>query len=129
MASEKAVFQSCVSNINLYLHNLIETRDSLFTVSVRQHLAKKLQPIFAILNQLQGVLDSIHVPKQGGEVVKEKEKPKPQRLKPQIKKPTEEQHENKQKKDFKVNEASRSKGKGKLTYDDEIEEELFEGEN
>lgn len=39
LVSETAVFWSCVSYINQYLHNLIETRDSMLTVSLRQHLS------------------------------------------------------------------------------------------
>lgn len=47
MESEKAVFRSCVSDINQYLNNIIETRDSLLTVSIHQHHTEKLQPLFA----------------------------------------------------------------------------------
>ncbi|CAI9296681.1 unnamed protein product [Lactuca saligna] len=45
---------------------LKDARDSLLTVSVPQHLAKKLKPIFSILNHIEGVLESDARPKQGG---------------------------------------------------------------
>lgn len=92
MELEKVVFQSSVSNINQYLYSLIETRDSMLMVSVCQHLSEKLKPMFAMLNQLQGVLESSGIPKQGGEAVKEEEQPKPH-----DKKPTDPQHEDKKK--------------------------------
>ncbi|CAH1428187.1 unnamed protein product [Lactuca virosa] len=77
-----------------------------------------------MLNQLQGVSESSAIPKQGGEDVKEKAQPKPQ-----VMKPTDEQHEDKPKIDAKVNEASGSIGKEKLLDDDDkVEEELSEGE-
>lgn len=103
----------------------------MLTVSVCHHLLEKLKLLFSILNQLQGVSESSVVPKQGREVVKEKEQPKPQESKrqepkpqepkPQVKKPTVEQHENKPKIDLNVNEASGSKGNEKLINDDDDE--------
>lgn len=50
LESEKTVVKSCVSEINQYLQRLVETRDSLFTVSVRQQLLDKLQLVVAMLN-------------------------------------------------------------------------------
>lgn len=96
----------------------------MLTISVRQHLSNKLKPIFALLNQLQGVLGSDTILKQRGEEGKDQEKSKPQ-----VKKLTDEQHEEKPKIDQKVNEASRSgKEKEKFINDKEEEEMLSEGE-
>lgn len=44
---KKAVIKSCVADINADFHGLIETCDSLLTVSVRQHLVEKLKPIYS----------------------------------------------------------------------------------
>lgn len=49
LESEKTIIKSCASEINQYLQRLVETRDSVFTVSVR-HFSDKLQPVFAMLN-------------------------------------------------------------------------------
>ncbi|CAI9270582.1 unnamed protein product [Lactuca saligna] len=57
--------KSCIADVNTYLTNIIETHDSLLTVSVRQHLADKLKPIFYMLNRLEGVLESDSLLKQG----------------------------------------------------------------
>ncbi|CAI9303966.1 unnamed protein product [Lactuca saligna] len=46
---------------------LVETRDSLVTVSVQQHLSDKLQPVFPMLNQIECVSGSGSLPKQGGD--------------------------------------------------------------
>lgn len=42
LKSENVVIQSCIANVKSNLHNLIETHNSLLTVSVRQHLVEKL---------------------------------------------------------------------------------------
>ena len=46
--SENVVIRSCVADANAELHYLIETRNSLLVVLVRQHLVEKLQPIFSM---------------------------------------------------------------------------------
>lgn len=65
LGSEKIVLKSCVSDVNLYLQNLIEIRDSLLIVSVRQHLTKKLKPVFIMLKRIEGVSESDALLKQG----------------------------------------------------------------
>ncbi|CAI9285120.1 unnamed protein product [Lactuca saligna] len=92
----------CVADVNLFLQNLVETCDSLLTVSVCQHIAEKIKPIFSILNRIEGVLECGALPKQRGESKKPfDEEPK---------KPTDES------------------GKGKLIDSDkEEEEDLSEG--
>ncbi|CAI9266380.1 unnamed protein product [Lactuca saligna] len=52
LKSEKAIIKRCVADVNAHMHNLIKTRDSLLTVSVRQHLAQKLKPIFSMLDRI-----------------------------------------------------------------------------
>lgn len=47
--------------------HIIETRDSSFTVSLRENLSEKLQLLFVMLNQLQGVSGSPTLAKQGEE--------------------------------------------------------------
>lgn len=64
LKSEKVVIKSCMDNINLYLHNLIETRDSLLTVFFHQHLIEKLKPIFSMLDHIVGA-SRYSIPKQG----------------------------------------------------------------
>lgn len=63
--SEKAVFKSCVADINLFLQTLIETHDSLHIVSVLQHLDDKLKKIFSMLNSIEGASEPIFRPKKG----------------------------------------------------------------
>lgn len=69
LESEKIVLKSCVLEVNEYLHHILDTRDSLLTVVVRQHLADKLKPIFAMLNRIEGVSECDVLPKQG-EIIK-----------------------------------------------------------
>ncbi|CAI9285174.1 unnamed protein product [Lactuca saligna] len=61
----KKLYLSCVADVNLFLQNLIETHDSLLTVSVRKHLVEKLKPIFSMLNCMVGVSESDALQKQG----------------------------------------------------------------
>ena len=53
------------------LTNIIETRDSLITITVKKHLAEKRRPLFAMLKRIEGVSDSRSLLKQGGETVKQ----------------------------------------------------------
>ena len=55
---EKVVIKSCVGEVNQFLQNLIDTHDSLLMISVRQHLADKLKPVFSMLNYIEGVSES-----------------------------------------------------------------------
>lgn len=47
--------KSCIIDITGLLSNIIETRDSIITITVQKHLAKKLRPMFAMLHRLEGV--------------------------------------------------------------------------
>lgn len=54
LESEKAVIKTRVSEINQYMNHMVETRDSILTVLVCQHLTEKLKPIFSMLNCNKG---------------------------------------------------------------------------
>ncbi|CAI9296728.1 unnamed protein product [Lactuca saligna] len=64
--NHSTLIKCCVVDVNVDLYNLIKTCDSLLTISVRQHLAEKLKPIFSNLDVFQGVSES-YIPKQGRE--------------------------------------------------------------
>ncbi|CAH1440253.1 unnamed protein product [Lactuca virosa] len=98
------------------LSEIIETRDSMITITMRKHLAEKIRPVFAMLHMLEGVSDQTFNQKQGGEGVSggsRKEEPKAP-VKPVVK--------------------QEPKGKEKLfnekplIYNSEDEEELDENE-
>lgn len=80
LLTERAIIKSCVSDITSLLLDVIETRESMITISVRKHLNEKLMPIFIMLHRLQGISDQTFVPKQGGEggstIMTRKEGPK-----------------------------------------------------
>lgn len=67
LKTEKVVIKRCISEINQYMHRMVETRDSLLNVSIRQNLLEKLQPVFDMFNQIKGVSKVDSLPKQGGE--------------------------------------------------------------
>ncbi|CAI9263909.1 unnamed protein product [Lactuca saligna] len=67
LLSEKVVMKSCITGVNSLLLNIIETIDSLITITVRKHLAEKHRSVFIMLNRLEGVSKSVAPPKQGGE--------------------------------------------------------------
>lgn len=46
---------------------IVETRNSSFIVSARQDLSENIQPVFTMLNQIQGVSGSRDSTKQGGD--------------------------------------------------------------
>lgn len=51
--TDNNVLKSCVLDVNQYFQNLVETRDSFLMVSVHQHLADKLKPVFSLLKTLK----------------------------------------------------------------------------
>lgn len=67
LEEERYLVKGCISEINHYLMRIIETNDSSVTTYVRQNLSEKLQPIFSMLNQIQGVLGSGASVDQGGD--------------------------------------------------------------
>ncbi|CAI9284479.1 unnamed protein product [Lactuca saligna] len=84
--TEMASTKSDIADVTGMLSDIIETRDSMTTVTVKKHLAEKLSLVFTMLHQLEGDLESIYVPKQGGEGMSQskKEDPKPS-AKPTVK--------------------------------------------
>ncbi|CAI9289457.1 unnamed protein product [Lactuca saligna] len=67
LLSERAVIKICITDITVLLSNIIETRDSMITITVRKHLAENLSTVFAMLHLLEGVPESSNIPKQGGD--------------------------------------------------------------
>lgn len=97
--------KSCVSDVNALLSNLIKAHDPLLPLTTHRHLAGKLHPAIAMLNQLEGVSVSHVHPKQGGE-----------RTNP----PTGSSgHDEDKSNEPKDNIASGSKGEGKMLESDE----------
>lgn len=76
LQSEKEVMKSCIEDVNALLSNIIDTDDSMMTITVKKSLSEKLRPVFAMLNLLEGVPESSSIPKQGGEEVKQSKKSK-----------------------------------------------------
>ncbi|CAH1450550.1 unnamed protein product [Lactuca virosa] len=59
--------RSCITDVTGMLWDIIETRDSMITITMRKHLAEKLRPVFAMLHCLEGVSDQTFNLKQGAE--------------------------------------------------------------
>ncbi|CAH1444057.1 unnamed protein product [Lactuca virosa] len=57
LLSERAVMRSCITDVTGLLSNIIETRDSMITITMRKHLQENLKPVFAMLHRLEGVSD------------------------------------------------------------------------
>ncbi|CAH1412188.1 unnamed protein product [Lactuca virosa] len=51
------------------ISDIIETKDSMITITMRKHLDEKLKPVFAMLHRLEGIYNQSFHPKQGGERV------------------------------------------------------------
>ncbi|CAH1435663.1 unnamed protein product [Lactuca virosa] len=64
LLSDRAVMRSCITDVTGMLSDIIETRDSMITITMRKHLAEKLRPIFAMLHRLEGVSDQTFNPKR-----------------------------------------------------------------
>ncbi|CAI9298477.1 unnamed protein product [Lactuca saligna] len=62
---ERAVIKICILDVTGLLSDIIETRESMITITVRKHVAEKLSPVFVMLHRLEGVLESSSIPKQG----------------------------------------------------------------
>ncbi|CAH1423775.1 unnamed protein product [Lactuca virosa] len=69
LLSKKAVMRSCITYVTGMLSDIIETRDSMITITMHKHLAEKLRPVFTMLHRLEGVSDKSFHPKQGRESV------------------------------------------------------------
>ncbi|CAH1449006.1 unnamed protein product [Lactuca virosa] len=69
LLSERAVMRSCITDVTGLLSDIIETRDSMITITIHKHLQEKLKTVFAMLHRLEGVSDQSLNLKQGGESV------------------------------------------------------------
>ncbi|CAI9271821.1 unnamed protein product [Lactuca saligna] len=76
LLSERVVVRSCIMDVTGLLSDIIETMDSMISITVRKDLAKKLSPVFTMLYRLQGVSPQLSDPKQGGEGGSNVEPPK-----------------------------------------------------
>ena len=60
---------SCVSDVHAALSNILEAHDPIINYSVRRDLAEKLAPALSLLSKIEGLLEFVSIPKQGGENV------------------------------------------------------------
>ncbi|KAL7605852.1 hypothetical protein Lser_V15G18825 [Lactuca serriola] len=67
LRSEREVVKSCVSNVHSAISNILEAHDPILNDTVRRDLAEKLAPALALLSKIEGLLDFVSIPKQGGE--------------------------------------------------------------
>ncbi|CAI9300387.1 unnamed protein product [Lactuca saligna] len=109
LEEERSLVKGCISEINQYLMRIAETRDSSFTLSIQQNLSEKLQPVLAMLNQIQSVLVSRDSTKQGGD---EEEKRKTET----------------DRKDNRASGSGKDKGKGNFKDDNEENTMISESE-
>ncbi|CAH1440939.1 unnamed protein product [Lactuca virosa] len=61
--------QSCITDVTCMLSDILETRDSMLTITIRKHLHEKVRPVFFMLHRLESVSDQIFNQKQEGEGV------------------------------------------------------------
>ncbi|CAI9295770.1 unnamed protein product [Lactuca saligna] len=122
LKSEREVIRSSVGDIHSILLHLLDTHESILTISIRRHLADKLIHALAILNRIEGVSVTSIQPKQGGEKKMEKVNTQPPPEPKSIAAP----------KDNEVSVSTRDKKKKKIGEDDTDEDVGFEdtlGEN
>ncbi|KAL7597529.1 hypothetical protein Lser_V15G21757 [Lactuca serriola] len=67
LRSEREVVQSCVSDVHSAISNILEAHDPILNYSVRCDLAEKLAPALSLLSKIEGLLEFVSIPKQGGE--------------------------------------------------------------
>ncbi|KAL7609583.1 hypothetical protein Lser_V15G13547 [Lactuca serriola] len=67
LRSEREVIKSCVSDAHSAISNILEAHDPILNYTVRRDLAEKLAPALALLSNIEGLLDFVSIPKQGGE--------------------------------------------------------------
>ncbi|CAI9277045.1 unnamed protein product [Lactuca saligna] len=64
---EWVVVRSCITDVTGLLSDIIETRDSMISITIHKHLAERLNLVFAMLYHLQCVSPQSSDQKQGGE--------------------------------------------------------------
>ncbi|KAL7609651.1 hypothetical protein Lser_V15G12998 [Lactuca serriola] len=67
LRSEREVIKSCVSDVHSAISNILEAHDPILNYTMRRDLAEKLAPALALLSKIEGLLDFVSIPKQGGE--------------------------------------------------------------
>ncbi|KAL7615495.1 hypothetical protein Lser_V15G04566 [Lactuca serriola] len=67
LRSEKEIISSCVSDVHSAISNILEAHGPIINYSVRRTLAEKLAPVLSLLSKIEGLLDFVSIPKQGGE--------------------------------------------------------------
>ncbi|KAL7603349.1 hypothetical protein Lser_V15G18232 [Lactuca serriola] len=67
LRSEREVIKSCVSDVHSAISDILEAHDPIRNYTVRRDLAEKLAPALALLSKIEGLLDFVSIPKQGGE--------------------------------------------------------------
>ncbi|KAL7587460.1 hypothetical protein Lser_V15G39921 [Lactuca serriola] len=67
LRSEREVVKSCVSDVHSAISNILDAHDPILNYSVRRTLAEKLALALSLLSKLEGLLDFVSIPKQGGE--------------------------------------------------------------
>ncbi|KAI3779187.1 hypothetical protein L2E82_08773 [Cichorium intybus] len=69
--SQTKAIRRGVSEIDSFLHRLVEDTDPILNPQVRRHLTLKLHPVFNLLAALKGVSEGVASPKQGGDEINE----------------------------------------------------------
>nr|KAJ0218216.1 hypothetical protein LSAT_V11C300146130 [Lactuca sativa] len=65
LKSKREVVRSSVGDVHSILLHLLDTHDSILTISIRRHLAKKLRPTLDILSRIEGVSEAAILPNKG----------------------------------------------------------------
>ena len=65
LLSEKVSMKSCIVDVNGLVSYIIETRDSMITITIKKYIYEKLRLVFAMLHRLEGVPELSSIPKQG----------------------------------------------------------------
>ncbi|CAI9260600.1 unnamed protein product [Lactuca saligna] len=84
--TEKVKVRSCIFDVTGLLLDIIKTRDSMISITVRKHLADKLSPVFVMFHHMHGVSPQGSDQKQGGEGGSGKVEPLKVPAKPIVKK-------------------------------------------
>nr|KAJ0211851.1 hypothetical protein LSAT_V11C400204640 [Lactuca sativa] len=80
LLSERAVMRSYIIDVTGMLSGILETRDSMLTITIRNHLLENVRPVFAMIHRLEGVSAQPFTQKQGGKVCPAGQENKNQKL-------------------------------------------------
>lgn len=67
LKTERVVFRSCANDVKDMLTNILGAHYLILTLTIRNHLTRKLLPTLAMLHEMKGVSEPFVTPKQGGE--------------------------------------------------------------